>query len=371
MSVKYQDYYATLGVSRTASGEEIQKAYRALARKLHPDVNKEAGSDARFKQVNEAYEVLKDPQKRKLFDQLGENWKAGQDIGGGAGGGARGRPRGGRAGRSGQSAQESADFSNFGGFGAGGMGGGNSGFSDFFDTIFGQGGFGAGAGGGAAGGRSAQGRGGAAGGEEEDPFQRGYRAAASAPPKGRDVETAVTIALIDAHRGALRRFSLKTQDGSAPERTIEVKIPAGTLDGATLRIAGQGEEGQGGRGALLVRVNVVPDARFRFDLSAAGSRSADLVTTAVLAPWEAALGAKVEVPTLSGSVTMNIPAGTSSGQRLRLRGQGFAQRVEGKSEPAAGDLYVEVQIAVPKTLSARERELMEELAKVSEFKPRG
>lgn len=375
-SVQFQDYYATLGVTRGASVEEIQRAYRGLARKLHPDVNKEAGSAEKFARVQEAYEVLRDAEKRKLYDQLGANWKAGQDFrpppGSGRQGGGRGR--GGRGGSARGPSPE--DFANFAqGMGGFGGAGGAGGFSDFFDAIFGQMNQQQ---------QQQQGRrggsarwedfGGSAGGSSQrDAFAEGFRAAAEAPARGGNVNAEARVSLEEAHRGATRTITVRDGQG---ERTIELKIPAGTSDGASLRLAGQGQAGPGGAGDLIVTIKVDPHEHFRFARSTPASdvdlAADDLITELVLTPWEAALGAKVDVRTLDGTVSMSIPGGSSSGQRLRLRGRGVRRRSSGKAAGTdASDLYVELKIAVPKALSDDERRLMEELAKVSAFRPRG
>lgn len=365
--MKYQDYYAVLGVSRTASAEEIQRAYRTLARKFHPDVNKEKGADERFKQASEAYEVLKDAQKRKLYDQLGENWKDGQEFRPPPG--WTGQTAGARGGGGGRGQRGPGPM---GGGGFHSSGGGTHDFSDFFDSIFG-GGFGG------------PGMGGPGDAESmQEAFARasrggnGHGGGGVKRGRGRDVQTELSISLTDAHKGVARRVTLRGEvaDGHGStttiQRTLEIKIPAGTHTGATLRLAGQGEDApQGGtvKGDLLVRVIVEPDARFAFKRDADAKDDAkdgdDLVTVLPLSPWEATLGCKVEVPTLDGVVTMTIPAGTSSGQQMRMRGRGFAKR-----EGGVGDLFVEMKVVVPKTLSDDERRLMEELAKVSTFKAR-
>lgn len=384
--MQFQDYYATLGVTRGASVEEIQRAYRALARKLHPDVNKEPGSAEKFARVQEAYEVLRDAEKRKLYDQLGANWKAGQDFrpppgweGGPAGGGRRGRGSG-RGSARGPSPEDFANFAQgMGGFGSAGVGGvggvgGAGGFSDFFDAIFGQmnqqqqqhG---------RRGGSARWEDAGAGGSSQRDAFAEGFRAAAEAPARGGNVSAVAHVSLEEAHRGATRTITVRDGQG---ERTIELKIPAGTSDGSSLRLAGQGQPSPGGAGDLLVTVKVDPHESFRFARAASTSDEGlapdDLITDVVLTPWEAALGAKVDVRTLEGTVSISVPAGSSSGQRLRLRGRGLRRRGGGKGKATgseASDLYVELKIAVPKTLSDDERRLMEQLAKVSSFRPRG
>ncbi|MBC7834120.1 MAG: DnaJ domain-containing protein [Phycisphaerales bacterium] len=327
--MKYQDYYQILGVDRTASADEIQRAYRKLARQYHPDVNKEKGAEARFKEIGEAYEVLKDTEKRKLYDQLGSNWKAGQEFRPPAGwsgtGGHRTRAGGSRTTSSSRGGSTGFDFDSAG-FG---------GFSDFFESVFGGG----------------DDFGGRVGGQGGRTRTRAHR--------GGDEEARITIPLIDAIRGASKRLSLHTggpETGSANGgRTYEVKIPAGTTDGGTIRLAGKGGAGfNGGEpGDLFLRVHIEPDPRFRID-------GHDLTTTVNLAPWEAALGAKVPVQTPEGEVTLTIPAGSQSGSKLRLRGRGFPRR---GGEP--GDLYAELRVMVPRSLTDEERELYEKLRDVS------
>lgn len=334
MSVKFQDYYKTLGVERGASQEEIQRAYRKLARQYHPDVNKAPEADAKFKQVTEAYEVLKDPATRKRYDELGADYRGGQDFrpppewgwGAGAPRGGRGRP-GGRRGK--------VDFE----------GAGADGFSDFFETFFGAGGGARRAGGG------------------DSPFadfvhdfdrRGGGEPFGGGPAPGRDHEAELTVTLADLASGGSRRITLRTGEGPAggAGKTIDVRLPPGTRDGSVIRLAGQGEAGGGGRaGDLLLRIRLVPDPRYRVE-------GDDLVAVAELDPAQAALGARVDVPTLDGAVTVTIPAGTGSGQRLRLRGKGLPMR-----GGAAGDLYVEVRIVVPKTLTPAQRAAYEALAK--------
>lgn len=323
MSVQFQDYYETLGVARSASQEEIQKAYRKLARKYHPDVSKEAGAEDKFKQIGEAYEVLRDPEKRQRYDTLGANWKAGQDF------------------------QPPPGWEQmFGGFqGAGGRGGaqtftfGNGdGFSDFFSMLFGDGGS-----------MGAQ-FGGA-------PFGAGFQQGGPVQTKGRSHEARITISLHDAYHGAKRRITLGGLDG---EKSYEVRIPKGITEGATIRLSGQGETGRHGgpAGDLLLRVHIAPDSRFRV-------KNRNIYTTLPISPWEAALGAKVVVPTLDGDVSVTVPAGSESGRQLRLKGKGLSAK-SGKS----GDFFVELRIVVPAELSAREKELFEELRDASGFNPR-
>ncbi|MGD9735114.1 MAG: DnaJ C-terminal domain-containing protein [Solirubrobacterales bacterium] len=307
MAVGFRDYYEALGVPRGASDEEIRSAYRKLAREYHPDVNKDPGADDRFKEVSEAYEVLRDPEKREKYDRLGANWKAGEDVSGASGfGGAAG-------------------FG--GGFGAGdGQGfGDGAGFSDFFESFFG--------------GRRGASRGG------------GFEGFSM---RGGDQEATLEVTLEEAARGGKRKISL------ADGRDFEVRIPPGVRDGQKIRLAGQGGEGASGgpAGDLYLRVRIKRDPRFRRE-------GDDLVVEVPVAPWEAALGATVPVPTLDGSARVKVPAGSSSGRRLRLKGEGMPGPGGRK-----GDLYASVRIVVPKKLEQRERELFEELAAVSRFDPR-
>ncbi len=304
MPVAYRDYYEALGVPRDASSEDIRRAYRKLAREYHPDVNKEPDAEDRFKEISEAYEVLRDPEKRERYDRLGANWKAGEDVSGAAGFGGFGQQGGFEDVR--------VDFS------TGGFGGGD--FSDFFESFF----------------SGSRGRRRTAG---FDGFST----------RGSDREATLDLTLEEAAAGGTRRMSL------ADGRSYEVKIPAGVRDGQLIRLSGEGGEGVGGgpAGDLLLRVRIKPHPRFKV-------RDRDLYVTLPLTPWEAALGASVEVPTLTGTTQVKVPPGSSSGRRLRLRGQGLP----------GGDLYATVSIKVPKQLSKKERDLFEELAKVSTFNPR-
>jgi curved DNA-binding protein len=310
MAVGFRDYYETLEVPRTASSEDIRRAYRRLARKYHPDVNKESGAEDRFKQISEAYEVLRDDEKRARYDQLGANWKAGQDVSGASGFGD--------------------GFSSGDGFGDVRVDFGGGDFSDFFEGLFGQ-----------------RGRGrttGAAGFGGFDGFSI----------RGGNQEAVLELTLEEAAAGGKRRISLG--DG----RDFEVEIPRGVRDGQRIRLAGQGSAGPGGgpSGDLFLRVRVKPHPRFRVE-------GRDLYVDLPVAPWEAALGAEVPVPTLSGSVRLKVPNGSSTGRRLRLRGQGLPS-----PDGSAGDLYAVLAVHVPKRLMKKERELFEELASVSHFDPR-
>jgi curved DNA-binding protein len=331
--MEYRDYYETLNVARTASADEIKKAYRRLARKFHPDVSKEKDAEAKFKQVQEAYEVLKDPEKRAAYDQLGSNWKAGQDFrpppdfGGGFE--FRGRPGGAP--------------------GAGGGAGGYDSFSDFFSSLFGGA-----AGGGGAGnpfGEAAYGMGG------------GGRRRAQ-PARGRDHHARIDIDLEEAFRGGNRTFELQRpqldNEGMLRNRkhTVKVTIPPGITQGQQLRLAGQGEEAGngGGAGDLFLEVHLRPHSQFEVD-------GRDITVTLPLAPWEAALGASVTVPTLGGHVDMRIPAGSQSGQKLRLRGRGLPG-----SPP--GDQFVQLKVVLPPADMPKARELYERMQQELDFNPR-
>jgi curved DNA-binding protein len=320
MAVAFRDYYDVLDVPRGASNDDIRGSYRRLARKYHPDVNKEEGAEDRFKEIGEAYEVLSDPEKRSAYDRFGQNWRAGQDVSGaegfrgrGAGAGPRpgagGGPRGGPGG---------VRFD----FGDDDLGGAD--FSDFFEGLFGRGGRG--------------GRGG--------PRGAGPNGFAG---RGGDQEATLELTLEEAARGGKRKITL------ADGRDYEVTIPAGVRDGQRIRLAGEGGAGAGGGppGDLFLRVRVRPHPRFRVE-------GKDLYTDLPVTPWEAALGATVEVPTLGGTTKVKVPAGSSSGRRLRLRGEGMP----------GGDLYATVKIEVPKKLSRKERSLFEQLAEASDFSPR-
>jgi curved DNA-binding protein len=315
MAVAFRDYYEVLGVPRDASSEDIRRAYRKLAREYHPDVNKDPGAEDRFKEVSEAYEVLRDAEKREQYDRLGANWRAGQDV------------------------SDSPGFESFrtgpGGFGSGGAGGfgdsrvefGDAGFSDFFEGLFGN--------------RTRTRTGGGGG---FDGFST----------RGADQEATLELSLEEAAHGGRRRISL------GAGRDYEVNIPAGVVDGQRIRLAGEGGRGAGGgqSGDLFLRVRLKPHPRFRVE-------GRDLYVDVRVAPWEAALGASVEVPTLTGSTQVKIPAGSSSGRKLRLKGKGLPSP---RGKP--GDLYAIVKIVVPKKLAQPERELFEQLAEVSSFDPR-
>jgi len=324
MAVKFQDYYETLGVARTASADDIKQAFRKLARLYHPDVakNKVTG-EAKFKEINEAYEVLGDPEKRRHYDELGANW---QDGGSGQ------TNTGASPHRRTYSTRGAQDFE-FGG----------TGFSDFFESFFGGGRSGFGAHGPAAG-RSP--------GEEELFAQQ-----------GQDVEADLLVTLEEALRGSLRKVTLRRTgaDGENDRtNTYQVRIPPGVREGQRIRLAGQGNAGIGGgaAGDLYLRVRLARHPDFSV-------QAADLYCDLNLAPWEAVLGVKVKIPTLDGPTTLRVPPGTAAGSRLRLRGLGLP-----REDSTRGDLYATVRIRTPVTVTAEERLLWEQLSRLSPFKPR-
>jgi curved DNA-binding protein len=319
MAVQYKDYYQSLGVPRTASAEEIKKAFRKLAREFHPDVAKDKKkAEEKFKEINEAYEVLSDADKRKKYDELGANWKSGAEF----------RPPpgyGGQAFRGGR-ANGGEEF-HFGG----------TGFSDFFEQIFG-----------------ARMRGGDAGGFG----RRGNFSSEDLAERGADIEGDIMVTLDEAARGSVRTVNVHHGDRN---ESHQVKIPPGISEGQKLRLAGRGENGSGGgeNGDLFLRVRFAKHPDFEVD-------GHNLVYELELAPWEAALGAEISVPTLDGKVNIKIPAGAPSGQKLRVRHHGLAQR-----DGTRGDLMVVTKIVVPEKIAGTEKKLWEQLARESKFNPRG
>lgn len=325
--MEYRDYYKILGVARTATADEIKKAYRRLARKFHPDVSKEKDAEQKFKEVQEGYEVLKDPEKRAAYDQLGSEWKSGQQFrpppDWGSGFEFRGGPRQRSSAGGGAQAEEFEEA---------------EGFSDFFSSLFGARGF---AGGGSS------------------PFGGATSRAAA-----RDHHARVDIDLEEAFAGTTRTLDLKRPD-LKPDGTLELKthtvrvtIPAGVTDGQLIRLAGQGEQATGGGrpGDLYLEVHIRPNRLFQLD-------GRDVTLTLPIAPWEAALGATVTVPTLGGGVEMRIPVNSQSGQRLRLRGRGLPGQ-------SPGDQYVQLKVVVPPANSPESRALYEEMRDKLNFNPR-
>lgn len=342
---KSKDYYEVLGIKRDASQDQIKQAYRKLARKFHPDLNPgDKAAEEQFKGLQEAYDVLSEPENRKLYDQYGENWRA---VKAGAGAPPPGwegaqRSRRGTGPRTAGVDFGDFDFSNFGTRGGGGF--------DIFEEMFG----------------GAAGRG------------RGRRSG-----RGADVEAELELSLEEAHRGVRRTLQMQVaeacptcsgtglKDGKPCEtcggagqvirpKTIEVNIPSGVRDGSTIRLAGQGGIGSNGSepGDLYLHIRLRPHPVFTV-------KGDDLEVELPITPWEAVLGAKVEAPTIDGKVELTVPAGARSGQRLRLRGQGLNKRKGGR-----GDEYVRLKIVVPKDVNAEERRLYEELSRISGFKPR-
>jgi curved DNA-binding protein len=318
-----RDYYQVLGVPRDASQEEIQQAYRKLARAYHPDLNKDPGAEERFKDISEAYAVLSDPAERKRYDAFGPDFRqvspdVDPDAFRRAGAGGRARSGAGRA-RAGQGAGRGSGFGPGDGIG----------LDDLLGGMFG-GGFGGGLGGGGGWG----------------------------PVAGADQEAGLEISVEEAYRGGRRTI---TVGGRQPAtRTLEVRIPAGVTNGQRIRLAGQGGQGAGGApaGDLYLIVRIAPHPRYRV-------QGRDVYMDLLLAPWEAALGTTVAVEVPDGEVKVKVPAGTSSGRRIRLPGRGLPNP---RGKP--GDLFAEARIMVPARLSRQERRLFEELAKVSTFDPR-
>lgn len=328
--MKFKDYYDTLGVSRDASQDDIRKAFRKLARKYHPDVAEDkTAAEEKFKELNEAYEVLGDPEKRQKYDTLGANWKDGADF----------RPPPG------------SGFGGGGGFEGYDVHFGGTGFSDFFEAFFGGRRTAGGAGG--AGG----GFGGFGGGAAGDPFGRGA-AGGAYQARGRDIEADILVRLDEVMEGSQRTLTLREPDGST--KTARVRVPKGVHEGQLIRLAGLGNPGMGGgpAGDLFLRVRLERHPDFRV-------QGADLYYDLEVAPWEAVLGTSVEVRTLHGKLSLRIPAGISGGTELRLRGKGLPQPGGG-----FGDLYAVVRIQVPSSVDGREKELWEELARTSGFRPR-
>ncbi len=313
--MEYRDYYKVLGLARAATADEVKRAYRKLARKYHPDVSKEKNAEARFKEVQEAYEVLKDPQKRAAYDQLGNDFQTGQQFRPPPGWGSNFEFRTGRGGR-----HADAD----------------PGFSDFFSSLFGA----------------------------STPFGGFEGGRASFRSRGEDHRARLELSVEEAYHGGSREFTLQhpevTGDGhvALKDRTLRVQIPAGVTEGQVIRLAGQGAAGAGGGGAgdLLLEVAIAPHRLYRVE-------GRDVTLELPVAPWEAALGATVSTPTLGGPVELRIPAGARGGQKLRLRGRGLP------GDPP-GDQYVALRIVLPPADTPRARELYETLSRELPFDPR-
>ena len=308
-----KDYYDILGVSRTASDADIKKAYRRLARKYHPDVSKEPDSEQRFKEMKEAYDVLRNPDKRAAYDQFGHNWQARPDFGPGA-------------------AREYQ--SPFGGMSFDGA----EPFGDIFDQIFGRG----------SGGRRG--------------FERGF---SSRNRDGDNLQARIQLTLEEAYSGGTRQVTLDMPSSGAAGHTVgttrklNVRIPKGVTPGQKIRLADQGSVGTGrgaARGDLYLEIDILPHRYFRLE-------GRDIHVDVPVTPWEAALGRTVKVPTLGGDVDLKIPAGSGSGKKLRLKGRGFPGR-------PPGDQYVHLQIALPRETSASARTHYEALERLHSFDPR-
>lgn len=315
--MEYKDYYAILGVGKKATADEIKKSYRRLARKYHPDVSKEPNAEEQFKNVQEAYEVLKDNEKRAAYDQLGSNWKAGQDF----------RPPPDWE----KSHSRFYTQDGFGGFSEGDMGG----FSDFFSNLFG---------------------GGARRGSREDyGFQQ----------RGSDQTAKLSISLEEAFRGTSKTFQLMVPEVDASGRvkqstkTIKVNIPAGAMPGQQLRLTGQGNPGIGGgtAGDLYLEIEIQSNPLFSL-------QGKDIYLTLPITPWEAALGAEIKIPTLGGAVGLKIAPGSQAGQKLRLKGRGMP------TKPQPGDQYAILQIQTPTAQTPEQKQIYEQMAKLMPFNPR-
>lgn len=316
--MEFRDYYQILRVSKTATTDEIKKAFRKLARKYHPDVSKESDAAARMSEINEANNVLSDPEKRAAYDALGSRHQAGQDF----------RPP--------------PDWNTGNEYSGAGMSDAEAqGFSEFFAKMFGDAGHGpAGHGG------------------------RRQSAGGAQQMRGEDHHAKVVIDLTDAYHGATRAITLRAarldESGHvvSDERTLNVNIPKGLKEGQHIRLAGQGSPGFGGgpAGDLFLEIHFAPDARYRID-------GRDVIESMPLTPWEAALGASVEMPTPSGNVQVKVPPGSQTGRRLRLKGRGIP------GEPA-GDLYLEITVVLPPADTEAARALYETMARDMAFNPR-
>jgi curved DNA-binding protein len=324
--MEFRDYYQTLGLERSAQADDIRKAYRRLARKYHPDVSKEADALERFKQMQEAYEVLKDPKKRAAYDQLGANWKQGEQF--------RPPPDFGAGFDFNQARRGRAQAGSYAGqAGAGHEFEGSEQFSDFFSSLFGGG---------------------------EQPF--GATTGGARRRNGRDQHAGIEVDLEEAHRGGVRTVTLQQAPApgrSAPtERTLRVTLPPGVTEGQSVRLVGQGEPatGKGRAGDLYLMVHIRPHRNLELE-------GRDVKLTLPVAPWEAALGATLTVPTLGGPVDLRIPAQSQSGSRLRLRGRGLA------GDPP-GDQYVILKVVLPPADTPAARELYERMRTELAFDPR-
>ena len=306
--MEYKDYYKSLGVLKGASKDDIRKAFRKLARKYHPDVSRnDPGAEDKFKEINEAYEVLSDPEKRQKYDTLGSNWQQGGGF----------RPPPGWQGRGAGRTHPDFDL-------------GGTGFSDFFEQFF-------------------------SGERGHSPFGGGRQRQA----RGNDVQADIMVTLEEVVNGSIRSITLRDRGGSGAPKQFKVKIPKGVADGQKLRLAGKGERGHGGSSAgdlfLIVRYARHPDFKVK---------NGNLLFDLALAPWDAVLGGQLQVPTLHGHVQIRIPAGSQNGQKLRLKGKGLPS-----SDGREGDLHVQLKVDIPKSISSEEKELWEKLRQTSSFQP--
>ncbi len=317
MPIEYQDYYKILGVERNASQDEIKNAYKKMAKKYHPDINKSKDAEDNFKKVNEAHEVLKDPEKRKLYDQFGDNWESGQNF-------------------------DPSDFSGFGGFGGFGSGpgyktytytsggGGGSGFSDFFESIFGNfSGF-------------------------QNQGARSQREPEVFRSKGLDRQAKMTLTVKEAYKGGTKTLTLNVLEplgngrSSKKLKRYQVNIPPGSLPGSKLRLRNMGEPGFGGgpAGDLLIEIAVNSDSKYRLE-------GKDIIYSLEIPFYDAILGSKMDVEVLDKNIEIKIPAGSQSNQKLRIKGMGMPAK-DGK-----GDLFFEIKVAVPKDLTQEEKEYIQ------------
>ena len=307
--MKYKDYYKIMGVEKSAAPEQIKSAYRKLARKYHPDVSKEANAEEKFKELQEAHEVLKDPEKRKAYDELGSSWQGGQEF----------RPPPGWS-------EQGMHFE------TGDSGGGQ--FSDFFDSLFGGG------------------------------FARQRRPQDFAR-RGDDLRTKIEITLEDAYKGLDPTISLNVpsvnQQGQlvTTQKSLKIKIPAGVIDAQQMRLAGQGGEGTHGapKGDLYIEIHIKPHRYFAIE-------GRDVYLNLPIAPWEAALGTKIKAPTLAGDVEMKVPKGAKSGQKMRLKGRGL------KSKGVSGDQYITFFIQTPEVKSKEQEAFYQKMSQEFSFHPR-
>lgn len=310
--MQYKDYYKIMGLSRTATQDEVKRAYRKLARKFHPDVSKEKDAEAKFKELGEAYEVLKDPQKRAAYDKLGSDWKAGEEF----------RPP--------PNWDEGFEFK-----GGGFTGGGASAFSDFFEQLFGRAGF-----------------------QPSGQAQRGFHM------RGQDSHAKIYIDLEDSIQGTTRNISLSSPEINGQgyvqvkHRSLNVKIPKGIKPGQHIRLSGQGDPGSGGgkAGDLLLEIAFNSHPLYRVS-------ETDIYLDLPVAPWEAALGAKIKAPTPGGQVDLKIPPNSRQGTKLRLKGRGLPAKMP-------GDFFVVLQIALPPANTDRAKAIYQKMQQELNFNPR-